>query len=482
MKILLYSAFTIGLLQFSPLVTAQTSSMALPELGSNAFSTLSPEKEKHIGDVMIRQAKAMLPMVHDPLLDEYLHNLGQRLVSKAEGVRFPFNFYWINEKEINAFATLGGHIATNTGTLAIADSESEFASVMAHEITHVTQRHIARAAEARAQAGPLTLASLLGSILLATVNPEAGMAGIMASQGAAQQAAINFTRGNEQEADRIGIQLLVNAGFDPYAVPDFFHKLNERSRYGNTRLAFLYTHPLSSARIADTRIRVQQYDKRFVADSADFAMVKARIWARYQLSSGEAKVHFEKLLNKPGGNTKANQYGLALSLLDLGDAKAAQVILDKLRDKDANNLYVLDAYTDVLLAQKQYDKALNMLEQQYLLRPNNQVITLNYANAALQAKSYRLALHLLKNLLYYKPDNFLAYQMMIDVYKGLNDNARYFEARADLKYQVANYPGAIDDLNEALNHVDSEDSLENRRIEAKKKLWQTEFNRLRKLN
>ncbi len=173
MKLLVVCSLSLGLLWQAPVMA----SSQLPDLGGNAFSTLTPEKEKIIGDVMMRQTRASLPMVNDPLLDEYLNNLGQRLVAKAEGVRFPFNFYWVQDKDINAFASLGGHIVSNTGTLAVADSESEFASVMSHEIVHVTQRHIARSVEARSQNAPLSMATLLGSLILATVNPEAGMAG-----------------------------------------------------------------------------------------------------------------------------------------------------------------------------------------------------------------------------------------------------------------------------------------------------------------
>ena len=138
--------------------------------------------------------------------------------------------------------------------------------------------------------------------------------------------------------------------------------------------------------------------------------------------------------------------------------------------------------TDVYIQTKQTDKALQMLEQEYLLRPNNQVITLNYANAAMAAKSERLALHLLKNLLYFKPDTYLAYEMLIDAYKSLNDMAKYFEARADLYYQLAIYPKAIDDINESLNRLAETDKLESRRLEAKKKQWQAEFARLKQLN
>jgi predicted Zn-dependent protease len=465
-----------------PFTAAAVNSTALPDLGTNAFSSLSPEKEKIIGDMMLKQTRSQLPMVNDPLLDEYLHTLGQGLVAKAEGVRFPFSFSWVNSPEINAFAMLGGNIVSNTGTLAAADSESEFASVMSHEIVHVTQRHIARAVEAKSQNAPLTMASLLGSILLTIANPEAGMAGLMATQGVAAQQAINFTRSNEQEADRIGIQLLAKGGYDPYAMPEFFNKLSEKTRFSNTQLAFLYTHPLSQARISDSRVRAEQFERRFVPDSSDFALAKARVWARYQLKGKDALAYFQKKVATPGGNTKANQYGLALALFDSGDVSAAEQILLKLRAHDDKNLFYIDAMTDVYIQSGRTEKALQLLEQEYLLRPNNQVITLNYANAALAAKSERLALHLLKNLLYFKPDTYLAYEMLIDAYKSMNDMAKYFEARADLYYQLAIYPKAIDDINEALNRLAATDKLESRRLEAKKKQWQAEFTRLKQLN
>lgn len=465
-----------------PLCAAAVNSTTLPDLGTNAFSSLSPDKEKLIGDMMLKQTRSQLPMVSDPLLDEYLHTLGQGLVAKAEGVRFPFTFSWVNNPEINAFAMLGGNIVSNTGTLAVADSESEFASVMSHEIVHVTQRHIARAVEAKSQNAPLTMASLLGSILLTIANPEAGMAGLMATQGIAAQQAINFTRSNEQEADRIGIQLLAKGGYDPYAMPEFFNKLSEKTRFGNTQLAFLYTHPLSQARISDSRVRAEQFERRFVPDSSDFALAKARVWARYQLKGKDALAYFQKKVATPGGNTKANQYGLALTLFDTGDVQAAEQILLKLRAHDEKNLFYIDAMTDVYIQTKRTSQALQMLEQEYLLRPNNQVITLNYANAAMAAKSERLALHLLKNLLYFKPDTYLAYEMLIDAYKSLNEMAKYFEARADLYYQLAIYPKAIDDINEALNRLAETDKLESRRLDAKKKQWQAEFSRLKQLN
>ncbi|GAA0563084.1 M48 family metalloprotease [Rheinheimera aquimaris] len=453
----------------------------LPNLGGNAFNTITPDKEKQLGDVMMRQTRGSLPMVYDPLLDEYINSLGNRLVARANDVKFPFKFYWIDNKNINAFATLGGNVTSHTGTLAIADSESEFASVMAHEIAHVTQRHIARFVEAQSQKAPLTLAGILGAIVLATVNPEAGMAAMMATQGASQQSAINFTRGNEQEADRIGMQIMVDAGFDPYAVPNFFRKLSEQSRFVNQQLAFLQTHPLSQSRVSDTRLRAEQFQQRFIPDSQDFTLTKARVLARYHYGKNDAETVFRKKLTEPGGNTKANQYGLAIALLDKGDLQQSRKLIEQMLEKDEHNLYYIDVYTDILLAQKEYQLCLDMLEQQYLLRPNNQVVTLNYANAALRSGAPRLAIHLLKSLLFYKSDNILAYDLLSEAYKAVGDFARFYEARADLSYQRADYPRAIDDLNEALNHLKPEEKLENRRLEAKKRQLQTEFDRLRRM-
>ncbi|MDP4946240.1 M48 family metalloprotease [Alishewanella sp. SMS8] len=453
----------------------------LPDIGGNAFSTLTPEKEKQIGDVLIRQTRARLPMVYDPLLDEYLNALGNRLVARSNDVKFPFKFYWVNNQEINAFASLGGNIVSHTGTLAVSESESEFASVIAHEVAHVTQRHIARFVEAQNQRSPLTIASLLGSIILATINPEAGMAAMAASQGAAQQSAINFTRSNEQEADRIGMTILAEAGFDPNAVPIFFSRLSQQSRFVNQQLAFLQTHPLSQARVSDTRLRAQQFPQRFVPDSQDFTLTKSRILARYHYSTKDALIIFERMLTEPGGNTRANHYGLAIAKLDNKNYEEALVLIEDLLKQDPYNLYYLDVYTDILIAEKKYEQAKEFLQQAYLLRPNNQVVTLNYANVAVKSANYGLAVHLLRNLLYYKDDNILAYDLLSEAYKAQEDFAKYYETRSDLFYQLANYPKAIDDLNEALNSLKPDARLENRRIEAKKRQLQAEFERLQRM-
>ena len=163
---------------------------------------------------MMRQLRSQAPIVSDPVLDSYLNDIGNRLVANAEDVRYPFTFFWINSQDINAFAFFGGHIGVHTGLIANAENESELASVLGHEIAHVTQRHIARRIENQQRNSPMTIAGMLGGILLAIANPEAGIAAISASQAGSLQAGINFTRKNEQEADVIGLRTLAGAGYD----------------------------------------------------------------------------------------------------------------------------------------------------------------------------------------------------------------------------------------------------------------------------
>ena len=183
----------------------------LPEIGVVASDVLTIGREQQIGKIVMKQLRGQAPLIHDPVLEEYIQDLGNRLVVQADNAKFPFTFFMINNPVINAFAFYGGHIGIHTGLLTTADSESELASVIGHEIAHVTQRHLARAAQARERSAPLQIASLIGGILLAMADPNAGMAAISLGQAGSAQSSINYTRNMEQEADNIGINILARA-------------------------------------------------------------------------------------------------------------------------------------------------------------------------------------------------------------------------------------------------------------------------------
>ncbi|MDI9229520.1 M48 family metalloprotease, partial [Serratia bockelmannii] len=184
----------------------------LPDMGTTAGSTLSINQELQIGDYYVRQLRASAPLINDPLLNQYINELGQRLGAHANSVRTPFHFFLIQNDELNAFAFFGGNVVLHSSLFRYTDNESQLASVMAHEISHVTQRHLARAMEEQKRNAPLTWVGALGSILLAIANPQVGMAALTGTLAGTQQGMISFTQANEQEADRIGIQVLQRAG------------------------------------------------------------------------------------------------------------------------------------------------------------------------------------------------------------------------------------------------------------------------------
>ncbi len=441
----------------------------LPDLGASALTVLSIEKEKQLGEVIFNQLQGRASLLYDPLVIEYLNSVGNKLVAHSQDVKFPFTFFTVNSPDINAFAFYGGYIGVHTGLIANAETESQLASVLGHEIAHVTQRHLARKKQASVQNSNLTLAGIVGSILLAAVNPQAMMGALLATTAGAQQSMINYTRANEQEADNIGMNILANAGYDPYAAAEFFGKLQEQQRYKNKLAPFLVTHPMADSRVTDAKLRAQQYTKKFYPDSIDFLLMRARIMARYIHDKDHVVQLFEDAVDKLQGNRKfAAQYGLALAYLDTGDLDAAERLLNQLEKKTANNLYILDAQSDLFIAQQKPQDIIEKLTYAYQLRPNNSVVTLNYANVLIKSKRTNKAIQILEYYLLSKPNDYLATQLLRDAYKADENMVRYHITSAELSALRADYRSAIKSADIALNLLTANEIAEVKRVEALK--------------
>lgn len=454
---------------------------ALPEIGVVASDAISIDKELMVGKILMRQLRSQAPIVTDPLLEEYIQDLGNRLVAQAQNVKFPYKFFLLNNQEINAFAFFGGHIGTHTGLIFHASNESELASVLAHEVTHVTQRHIARSIQARQKASPLQIASMFGGLLLALANPEAGVAAISAGNAASAQASINYTRSNEREADRIGLQVLAQAGFDVRGSMGFFDKLLKQSRNRSRQLAFLQTHPLPESRVSDARARVASYPPRRIAPSLSFHLAKTRIIARYYGNPKDNITYFRSALEKENYVFReAAQYGLALALYENEKYGEARKIINSLREGDRENLFYLDTSTDILLALKQYDQAISQLEAQHKLVPLNRVVALNLANAKIKAGKHDDATSLLKDFLLVNPDNYLALQLLSDAYSESQQMLEMHQSKAEVYALVGAYSRAIDELHNAYNFA-TERKLEKQRIRARIGQLREERNRLKTL-
>ncbi|MGL5390748.1 MAG: M48 family metalloprotease [Shewanella sp.] len=464
------SSFAAGALSLI-LLTGAANSFAnndLPDLGTAAVNTFSLEKEMVYGDAYMRVIRSSAPILNDPVLSQYLTELGNTLVAHATGVKTPFYFFLLQNDEINAFAFFGGHVGVHTGLFLNAENESELASVLGHEVTHVTQRHLARSLEAQQKTGPATVAGLLGAILLTIAVPQAGMAALATTQALATQSKINYTRLHEKEADRIGMQILVDAGFDPNASADFFGKLASRYRFTTKPPQMLLTHPLPESRITEARDRAHQYPQRYIPDKLNFQLAKARIQVRFSSYSDDAVLSlFEQQLNKQSYTFKeAALYGKALALFRLKKFPESEKIIDDLLRIDSNNLFYIDTKSDLLVERKAHDKAIALLEAQRKMKPTSQVINANLANIYIEAGEPAKAIPLLEDMIFLDKQNQLPYQLLNLAYKKIGNQGMEYFSNAELMALGANYKGAIDQLNFAYRASEG-NPLQLARIEAR---------------
>ena len=341
----------------------------LPSLGTVAGADLSLQDERDIGEAFMKEIRADKDYLADPEITDYLNRLGWRLVTAGPVPPFHFFFFPMRDRTLNAFAMPGGFVAVHTGLITAAQTESELAGVMGHEIGHVAQRHIAR----MINEGSDSLAITLGSILLAVLAAKAGgssggdaaVAIAMGTQGALLQKQLKFSRDAEREADRTGFSRLVNAGFDPKGMEDFFNRLAKENRYyENDVTAFLSTHPLSSERMSDMQNRSRNVKRSDVASSLDFYLVRAR--ARVLQETGYdgwlklSKIFADETKTLKGRELAAAYYGEATALSRMNRPAAALTALKNARSAAGTSSLILEkalAETAFAAAQTPAEKA-----------------------------------------------------------------------------------------------------------------------------
>ncbi|WP_370690960.1 beta-barrel assembly-enhancing protease [Pectobacterium jejuense] len=403
----------------------------LPDIGTTAGGTLSINQELAMGDFYVRQLRAGAPLINDPLLSNYINQLGNRLVKQADSVRTPFHFYLIRNDDINAFAFFGGNVVLHSALFRYADSESELASVLAHEISHVTQRHLARSMESQQRSAPLTWVGALGSILLAMANPQLGMAALSGTLAGAQQGMITFTQSNEQEADRIGIQVLQRAGFDPQAMPNFLQKLADQSRYASRPPEMLLTHPLPESRLSDARNRANQMRSTPVQSSQDFLFAKIRTFGMY--GSLERPLNNDLLEQWEKGNVReqlAAKYGRAIQFYQAKKYDEARNVLQPLLSSAPENPWFLDMMTDIDIGQSRATQAIARLQNVPGMQANP-VLQLNLANAYVEGKQPAAASKILYRYTYAHPDDSNGWDLLAQAAAAQGQRAEELAARAE---------------------------------------------------
>ncbi|NVK88269.1 MAG: M48 family metallopeptidase [Gammaproteobacteria bacterium] len=440
----------------------------LPELGSSTSRTLSVAQEQAIGDEYILGVRRYLPLVHDPLAVDYINHLGFKLVEQNPDAQDRrFYFFIIQEPTLNAFALPGGYIGTHSGLIAAAESESELAAVMGHEIAHVTQRHLARRLERQQQLSFPALASFIGGIIVASQNPEAGI-GMMATANAGmQQAMINHTRENEKEADRIGILAMSRAGFDPIAVAGFFEKMQQATRYLRRPPEFLMTHPVNQTRISDARARARQMPEARNPDSLEFHLIKTRL--TNATNEQHLRAEYKSLKTRFDDNQLNNeveQYRLALLSSELEAHADAIAILRQLYLQRQRNLIYLVSLAEAYIAAQQPELALPFLKSELKTTPTSYPLIMTYARALIDSKQAEAARELLLEHAYAQNQEPQMFQLLSEAQSQSGYLHEVHESQGQYLFATGDLQGALAQFELALTRAKN-DGYARTRMQAK---------------
>ena len=426
----------------------------LPSLGDTSSSIMSREQEYQLGRAWLSMLRGSVRTLEDPLLKDYVerHVMGLAETSQLEDRRLTF--VTLDSPQLNAFAAPGGIIGVNGGLFLHAHSEAEFASVMAHELAHLSQRHFARGLQHQQQNRiPLMTAMLASIILAASGGGDAGFAALASTQAAAIQEQRRFSRQNEQEADRIGLLNLKGAGYDPNAMPDMFERLARLSRFSRTPPEFLLTHPVNQSRIADSRNRAGQLSGDGRRDSLYYQMMRARVQLFYEESPGLAAQRFRALLDQHEGEHSAARYGLALALIRSGQQAVAETELQTLLAEHPDNIAVQLAQVELDGSRNRLDQALTRLDQLLAMQPDNYPLLEAKANMLLRKQDYRGAEQVTDRLARLRSDDPDVWYLVSEV-RGLAGNILgVHQARAEYFMLAGDLDQADEQLDQALKRA-----------------------------
>lgn len=446
---------TTALLAFCATAAAERE---LPAIGDPADQVFSPRQEAAIGRQMMARARALLDLNTDPQVAQYIDSVGQRLTAQVgDGPVEGFEFFVVHAPGVNAFAAPGGYIGINSGLILQAENEAQLAAVLAHEVAHVTQRHIARAYAANQRSSYGTLAAVLAGIILSSQNPQAGQAAITTGIAAEQQRRINYTRSNEYEADRIGIRLLTDAGYHPEGMAGMFDLLAQATGGGSTP-EFLRTHPLSSSRIAEARDRAARIDAQGTRrDSLAFHQMRRRLTV---LEADEPQVLYRRWQAEEDPTAAhaaaARAYGLALLEIELGEPAAAIERLRALRSDAPDDLHYGLALIQAYREAERNEDALTLWQEISTLHPRAHPVIATGAELHVALGQPSQAVDLVTEFVRRADDPPAeAWRDLARAAEAANQPVRSHEALAEFYAQTDRYDRALKQLDLALEAAES---------------------------
>jgi predicted Zn-dependent protease len=440
-----FSRLLLLVLALSPVLAGRAQN--LPDLGERAQADFSPQQERRIGEQIMREIRRDPDYIDDPEISVYVQSVGQRLVAVSPDARQELTFFVVRDRMINAFALPGGFVGVHSGLITNAQTESEFAGVMAHEIAHVLQRHLARQLQAQSQLSPLGWAGLALAILAGRSNPQLAQGAAIASQAAPVAAMLNFSREFEREADRVGFQILQEGGYDPAGMASFFTRLQQNTRlYDNNAPVYLRTHPLTVERLADMQNRVQDGPYRQRPDSIEFQLVRAKLRAG-DGSAQDAVTYFRTLLaEKRFATEAATRYGYAQALARAKDYGAAEREMALVRKTGIQHPMVETLATRVRMAAGDRAGAEKIISAAAQVYPENVGVLYEYAEVLQAAGNPARAIEVLRAILKQRPQDTRAYNMIARSYAALGRRTEQHRALAEAYYLRGGLAAAVEQL------------------------------------
>lgn len=453
-----------------PLVSmaAKSPTLNLPDIGDAGGNLITPDEERLIGREFMRSVRHSLDILDAPIVTAYLQNLGERLISQIDGYEQKVTFFLVNDPSINAFAGPGGYIGVHTGLILSARTEGELVSVLAHELSHVVQRHLVRSFESGQRMELTTIAAMIAAILIGSQNAQAGQAVLTGAMAGSAQQQLSYSRLHEQEADRVGLTMMARAGFDPREMVSFFETLQVANRYaGLGAVEMLQTHPLTLSRIADARNRAEQVASGSSGDDLTFQLIKARV----KILSGDS-IYLQRRTAAEIMPLAARQYQQTLAWMSEGEYEKARQGIRQLLEKDGHRvLYHLTA-AEIELAAGNQQAARKLLSSALILFPNNLPLTELLAETLLKEGNATEASALLEQQLRHKPNRRL-YSLHAQAAQAANRLADAYQSLAELHYLDGNTLQAISYLQQAIDQ-ENNSQYQQLAMQARLHAWKTE--------